>query len=860
VRAVDAAGNTDETPATRSFRVDTAFADTIITIGPNGDTKDASPGFAFGSPEGGVHFECRLDGPGPASGVFQACTSPKSFDALADGAYTLSVRALDQAGNVDPIPAERTFTVDTKPPDSPAIVAPLNDSVQRNSTISISGTAEGTATVLVDEGGTLRGTVKASASGNWSLDITAVADGAHTFSVRARDAAGNVSGARDLRVSVDRSEPETTLSSGPSGLTNNASPSFDFSSSKAGSTFECRLDGPDASTGTYAACTAPTAFIALTDGDYTFRVRATDGAGNVDSTPVLRSFIVDTTAADTSITGGPTGLTSNSSPSFTFASPEGGVGFECRLDGPGGATATFVACESPKVYAALSDGAYTLQVRTVDAAGNKDATPAVRTFSVDATAADTTITSGPTGLTTSGSPSFAFSSPEAGVQFECRLDGPGAATDSYANCASPKAFSGLADGGYTFRVRAVDDSGNPDPTPATRSFTVDLIPAETTITSGPAGPTNVPSPVFAFAAEFGATFQCRLDGPRGAVGSYDACTSPKTLASLADGGYTLSVRAVDAAGNVETTPAARSFTLDTVAPDTTIDSGPNGSITERSAAFVFGGSESGMRLECSLVGPGRASAFANCTSPNSYSLLVDGDYTFQVRGTDTAGNVDPTPASRSFTVAPGGWAAPDDRDPVTVPSATPAPIVTPSPKPNTTIAATPTFRQTVVARTVTGKVLMRRPGAKTAIAITAAQAIPLGSIVDAKAGDVELTALEKAGGATYSATVRGGAFTVLQPKSVTELRLNEVLARCDGSKTSAKKPRSRRLWASGSGEFQIRGLFSTAFSRFGTWLVEDTCASTTTRVTKGNVEVTQRGVKQRKKLRAGAKYVARAKG
>ena len=64
-------------------------------------------------------------------------------------------------------------------------------------------------------------------------------------------------------------------------------------------------------------------------------------------------------------------------------------------------------------------------------------------------------------------PTFTFSSPEPGVTFQCRLD-PAA----FAPCTSPMTYSGLAPGAYTFVVRAVDATGNVDPTPASQAFTV----------------------------------------------------------------------------------------------------------------------------------------------------------------------------------------------------------------------------------------------------------------------------------------------------------------------------------------------------------------------------------------------------
>ena len=79
---------------------------------------------------------------------------------------------------------------------------------------------------------------------------------------------------------------------------------------------------------------------------------------------------------------------------------------------------------------------------------------------------DTTIKSGPSGLTNDPTPTFAFSS-EPGASFQCKID-----SGAFAPCASPKTTPHLTDGPHTFSVRATDSAGSTDPTPASRSFTV----------------------------------------------------------------------------------------------------------------------------------------------------------------------------------------------------------------------------------------------------------------------------------------------------------------------------------------------------------------------------------------------------
>jgi hypothetical protein len=89
---------------------------------------------------------------------------------------------------------------------------------------------------------------------------------------------------------------------------------------------------------------------------------------------------------------------------------------------------------------------------------------------------------------------------------------------------------------------------------------------------------------------------------------------------------------------------------DSTPPETTIDSGPSGAIASSSASFTFSSSEPGSSFECRLDGAG----WAACSSPRSYTGLGLGTHSFSVRATDAAANVDPSPATRSWSrSAPG---------------------------------------------------------------------------------------------------------------------------------------------------------------------------------------------------------------
>lgn len=342
---------------------------------------------------------------------------------------------------------------------------------------------------------------------------------------------------------VDNGAPQTSISRGPVGTTNDRTATFLFTASEVGALFACRIDG-----GAWAWCTPPAVFPALPDGPHTFEVRATGAAGTSDLSPASRSWTVDGTAPETTITGGPPPRVGSGSASFAFTSSEPGGSFECRVD-----TGAWGFCDSPEDVTGLAAGPHTFQVRATDAAGNRDATPASRAWTVDLSAPQTSL--GPSADTTGPSTTFTFTTPEADATFECRLD-----DGDWADCTSPAALTGLADGVHSFEVRAVDAAGNADASPALREWAVDATAPETVIDSGPSGEVPVGTADFTFSsADAGATFECRLDDA-----PWTPCASPLSLSGLLDGAHTFEVRATDTLGNVDVSPASQAWTVTTV--------------------------------------------------------------------------------------------------------------------------------------------------------------------------------------------------------------------------------------------------------------------------------------------------------
>ncbi len=177
----------------------------------------------------------------------------------------------------------------------------------------------------------------------------------------------------------------------------------------------------------------------------------------------------------------------------------------------------------------------------------------------------------------------------------------------------------------------------------TPGYCVDTTLPDTTIATHPNDPTNDATGDFTFTSDdSAATFECQLD-----AAAYAACTATYATAALAEGSHTLNVRAKDAVGNVDATPATFSWKVDLTAPDTTIATEPTDPTTDTTGDFTFTSNESNVTFACNLDGAG----FTSCTAAFTTGALGVGQHDIAVRATDAAGNTDATPATFTWNVA-----------------------------------------------------------------------------------------------------------------------------------------------------------------------------------------------------------------
>ncbi|HYH54493.1 MAG TPA: hypothetical protein VD761_10220 [Solirubrobacterales bacterium] len=368
---------------------------------------------------------------------------------------------------------------------------------------------------------------------------------------------------------------------------------------------------------------------------------------NNDATPTEQRC-----APDTAITIFPPAQTNQASASFQYAeSPsEDGAGFGCALDWVGVLEVSdFSTCsENGIVYGSLAEGQHRFAVRAVGE-GGPDLSPATYSWVIDTTAPQTTIDSVPPAPSNGFAATFAYHSSEGQSSFRCQLDG-----GEIQVCASSgRTYFSLPDGAHTFRVWAVDNAGNQDPSAAEHHFNVqnvlrDQTPPDTAVLSGPSNPSNRSSASFTYSSsEPGSSFQCRV-GDR----AFAACAaSGTTFSDLKNGRYLFEVRAIDRAGNVDSVPASYAWTVAAPGPDSRFTKAPPGRVRAKGskrvrALFAFTATDPKATFRCRLDLKGK---FRPCRSPKLIRV-EPGRHVFEVYAVDRLGNVEPTPTRRIFRV------------------------------------------------------------------------------------------------------------------------------------------------------------------------------------------------------------------
>jgi uncharacterized repeat protein (TIGR01451 family) len=178
----------------------------------------------------------------------------------------------------------------------------------------------------------------------------------------------------------------------------------------------------------------------------------------------------------------------------------------------------------------------------------------------------------------------------------------------------------------------------------------------------------------------------------------------------------------------------------------------------------------------------------------------------------------------------------------------------------------PVLGRAVNARPVSGVVLVRLPGTRTFVPLTAFRQLPVGTEIDTRRGRISLTSARDRRGGTSGGVFYAGRFIFRQAPQVgafTDLRLTggnfaACAARTTASSTQRSRKPVRRLWGNATGRFRTRGRHASAAIRGTLWLTQDRCDGTLVRVVRGSVVVVDLPRRRRVVVRAGQSYLARA--
>ncbi|KJN61207.1 type 1 secretion target domain-containng protein [Enterobacter hormaechei subsp. steigerwaltii] len=669
-----------------------------------------------------------------ANGSWSVFVPGRDFLGLSDGDYTLTATVSDKAGN----PGSATHDV-TLNGDVPSIAIntfaqdDIVNAAEHGTPLVISGTTDaptGQTVTITLNGKTYTATVQNG--GTWSYtvgsaDVTALADGgSYVINAQVSNAIGNSASdnhtvtvdltAPSMGISIDSLQNDTGLSANDF-ITNDSQVVVNGSlTAQLGNNEKAQISLDGGTTWIDLTVTGTTWRYTdgrtLTDGTYQYQVRVIDNAGNVGATdsqdvvidltkPAAATITVDSVSQDTGLSDSDFITSDNQISLKGTLGAALGSGDHAQISLDGGATWTDVSVSGLSwTYVdgrTLADGDYNYQLRVIDDAGNISATTsqvvtidtvapdASKTIAIDSISDDTGLSSSDfitndTSLTLHGSLGATLAD---GEYAQISIDGGVTWQNVIVTGNSWYYVDGrtLGNQTYDYYVRVVDAAGNVGAS-AHQQVTVDTVAPDAAITvtvDNITVDTGFDNNDFltsstsytlngTLGAELGAGEYVQVSMDGGTTWVYATVSGTRwsynDTRTLADGDYRYQVRVVDQAGNVGAT-TTQDVTVDTQAPQygITIDSisedtGQSGSdfITMDTSLTINGSLGSALasdeRVQISLDG---GNTWIDTTVTNqrwSYTDtrdLADGDYTYQVRIIDQAGNVGST-SSQVVTV------------------------------------------------------------------------------------------------------------------------------------------------------------------------------------------------------------------
>lgn len=614
------------------------------TVPPASTLAWTAPADAGGA--GLASYALRVDGTLRAR--VGAGTTTWTLPSLTDGSHTVRVDTTDNAGNTS-TGATVTFTVSsTATAGPPKVLSPAAGAYTgASATVTWTVDTATAAAVLVD--GTAKATV---ASGTTTATVTGLGDGAHTITVAARDAGGATTAtSAGVAVTTDATAPTAPTGVVVSGSKATWAASTDATSGLAG--YRVSVDGTAPTT-----VTTPAVSVRVTDGSHTLAVTALDKAGNASATTTA-TFVRDATA--------PTGLAITSpvagsvlaGTSVTLAwaaaadAQSGIAGY--RVTAPGLASPVSLGADATSYAVTLPQGASTLKVAAVNAAGGVLEKSVKVTVDSLAPAAPASLV-----LAKNGAKASWKWSKDGGTAVSFRVVVDDAAEVKVTGTSLPLA---LAPGRHTVTVRAVDAAGNSSAGTSLSGW-VDTTAPQAPVLLTPSASGVLGSRTVAVTWTAPTDAESGLSGYLVAVNGRKldplgaAATSTSVLAG-ADGKLTIAVQAVNGAGLVGAA-AKVTVVVDTLAPATPTKLAATSAGVVTWAAPSDRGSAVSWNVSVDGADPVTVTA-------KTFTVATQGEHAITVTAVDAAGNssaataltrwVDASAPSAPSGLTPGAGAA-----------------------------------------------------------------------------------------------------------------------------------------------------------------------------------------------------------
>ncbi len=623
-------------------------------------------------------YEVYLNGAATPAATTTGATTVNLTGLTNGTTYAVTVKAKDAAGNVSAASGAGTLkTLDTAAPSAPTGVGATNVT-PTSATINWTASTDNVGVTGYEVYVNGAATPVATTTGATTANLTGLSpQTTYAVTVKAKDAAGNVSAASGAFSLVTPAAPDTTAPTAPGTPTfasitgTSATVNWTASTDNVGVTgYEVYLNGAATPAATTTGATTANLTGLTNATTYSVTVKAKDAAGNVSAASGTGTLKTLDTAAP-SAPGAPTfasitqtGATVN----WTASTDNVGVtGYEVFVDGASKATTT--GATTVALTGLTAGQSYAVTVKAKDAAGNVSQASAAGTLTT-LPPADTTAPSAPgtptfANITQTGATvNWAASTDNVGVTgYEVFVDGASKATTTGATTVN---LTGLtANTTYAVTVKAKDAAGNVSAASAAGSLKTSELP-DTTAPTAPGQPavTNITTTgaTVSWAASTDAKgvtgYDVYLGSSTTPVASTNGTTTTVALTGLTPTTtYSVTVKAKDAAGNVSAASAATSF--QTLEPaDTTAPSTPGkptiSGITAAGAVATWAASTDNKAVtgyDVYLNGAKVATVTGTTYTLSGLTQLTT--YSVTIRAKDAAGNISPESAATSFTTLEG---------------------------------------------------------------------------------------------------------------------------------------------------------------------------------------------------------------